>query len=136
MLALRPAVLALMPSNVVWHEGEIPKGVGFPRVSVTVQLPGVEDRALTRVPQSRWLRASFIVAGLNDESVTGIADRVLVAFEGARAVADGWATGPFELLGDPSTYTDRDVYNTGTDLLPRVCAFTFAATVSRRNAAA
>jgi len=131
MLELRPAVLALMPSNVTWYEGNVPDEAGFPRVSVTVQLPGVEDRALTRVPQSRWLRASFIVAGLNDESLTGIADRVLDAFEGARAVADGWVTGPFGLLGHPSTYTDRDVYNTGTDLLPRVCAFTFAATVSR-----
>jgi hypothetical protein len=129
--ALRAAVLALMPSTVTWYEGEVPSGSKFPRVAVSVNVPSVSDRSVTRTPQARRVRVSFVVGGLSDEAVHGISERVLTAFEGVRPVAAGWSTGPFELLGEPSVYTDRDVPDSSTGLFPRVCAFTLAAVVSR-----
>lgn len=131
MNALRAAVVALMPSNVTWFEGEVPGSAGYPRVSVTVNVPAVSDRGLSRSAQARRVRVSFVVAGANDAAVHGIAERVLDAFEGKRPVAAGWVCGPFELLGDPNTYTDRDVKVAALDVYPRVTAFGMAATATR-----
>lgn len=119
---LADAVLALYPTDVRVHDGQVVAGDGEtvptpPWVHVTVTLPNVTERSLARPGHVQTVRVRSLVYGLNATAVRVVADK-LAPLEGARPVAAGWSTSPLEVVNTRDVVEDRDVKVTGTNRHP------------------
>lgn len=80
-------------SGVTVYKGTVPKTPSYPYVLLTTNFPRVVERAQSRQVQARELRVRATVVGETVQSVRIICQKVDDAFEGARVVVPGWATG-------------------------------------------
>lgn len=79
--------------GVTAYKGTVPSKPSYPYVLLTTNFPRVVERAQSRQVQARELRVRATVVGESVQSVRIICQKVDDAFEGARVVVPGWATG-------------------------------------------
>lgn len=130
-LALARAVRALAPTGVAVHVGEAPQSATLPWVVLNVRAPGVRERSLASSPLSGVVRVQATCAATSEDAVLVIAEKVAMAFEGARPVAAGWQCSPLRQLGDTVNPYQDTVVIAAVNKPVVVAAVTFEAAAVR-----
>lgn len=131
VLALARAMRAHTPAGVEVHVGEAPPSATLPWVVLNAKVPGVRERAEASTPLAGVARLAATIAATSEDAVLVVADKVIVAFEGARPVAPGWACSPLVQVPETVNVYSDSVTIAGTNRRVAVAALMFETTVSR-----
>lgn len=84
------AVLALLPADLRVYRGDVPQSPSYPYVLMWSGLGSRDAFALCDEPDGRTHRYRATVAGLNEDSVMIVQDRVRDALDRAIPAVPGW----------------------------------------------
>lgn len=103
ILSLTDAIEALFPEGTHF-EAVKPNEKGqyldtlFPWTVARVQIPDTRSRTLARTRLGQRVRVNVTIAGITRTSVLAIVDNLDPHLQGARPIAEGWATSPLDLV--------------------------------------
>ena len=128
MTTLRESILALCPAGT--HEGEAPTGARLPWTVVVLDVPTPSARALAGQPHAYRVRLRGTAAGASAHAASIVADKLRLALEGARPVADGWVCSPLRHVSSRPVARDPQVTWPATDTHTFFAVLDFEATAS------
>lgn len=91
------AVLALLPPDLRIYRGNVPGNPSYPYVLAWLGLSTRYAETISDEPTDRTHRFRMTVAGLNEDSVMIVQDRVRDALDRAPVAVPGWSIGGLRL---------------------------------------
>lgn len=101
------AVVALLPGDLTVYRGNVPDNPAFPYVLVWAGLSSRDAWGICDDPTDRTNRWRTTIAGLNEDSVMIVQDRVRDALDRAKVAAPGWS--PSRLRLNPLAPINEDL---------------------------
>lgn len=103
------AVLALLPDDLRLYRGNVPATPAYPYVLAWSGLGSRDAETLSDDPTERTHRYRMTIAGLTEDSVMIVQDRVRDALDRARVAVPGWSPGRLRLNPLAPVLEDIDV---------------------------
>lgn len=91
------AVLALLPADLRIYRGNVPGNPSYPYVIAWMGLSARDAETISDQPTEHVYRMRMTIAGLNEDSVMIVQDRVRDALDRAPVAVPGFSTGVLRL---------------------------------------